>query len=113
VDTLVIIAITVVAVEVIVLYRAHRRAEVASAIRDSPSQARRWVERLGGQVYTLEPKDDAAARQALADAAERFTSAGAQIEQSTSQEQYRLAEHGKLGRLTRSRLAVPRCGVCF
>ena len=91
-DTLIIIAITVVAVTVIVLYWARRRAKAASALGDARSQARRWVERLGGQVYALEPKDDEAARQALSDAAERFTAAGAQIERSTSQEQYRLAE---------------------
>jgi hypothetical protein len=90
-DTLIIVAITVVAVAVIVLYWARRRAKVASSLGDARSQARRWVERLGGQVYTLDPKDDAAARQALADAAERFTAAGAQIDQSTTQEQYRLA----------------------
>ena len=83
-DTLIIVAITVVAVAVIVLYWARRRAKVASAVGDARSQARRWVERLGGQVYTLDPKDDAAARQALADAAERFTAAGAQIDQSTT-----------------------------
>ena len=92
-DTLIIVAITVVAVAVavIVLYWERRRAKVASALGDARSQARRWVERLGGQVYTLDPKDDAAARQALADAAERFTAAGAQIDQSTTHEQYRLA----------------------
>ena len=90
-DILIIIAITVFAVAVIVQYGTRRRAKAARALGDARSQARRWVERLGGQVYSLEPKDDAAATQALADAAERFTAAGAQIDQSTSQEQYRLA----------------------
>jgi len=35
---------------------------------------------------------DPAARQALADAAERFTAAGAQVDQATSEQPYRLAQ---------------------
>ena len=49
------------------------------------------IERLGGQVYSLDPGDDPAAAQALADAAERFTAGGAQVDQATSAQQYRLA----------------------
>ena len=84
--------VTVVIVGIIGLfYLGHRKAVAARALRDARSEARRWVERLGGQVYSLEPKDDSAARQALADGAERFTAAGAQVELAASPEQYRLA----------------------
>lgn len=73
-------------------YLRYRRAAASRSLTDSAKEARRWVERLGGQVYSLDPMDDAAARQALADAAERFTAAGAQVDQATSEQQYRLAQ---------------------
>ena len=82
-DALVAIAVVVIVGIIGLYYVGHRRAVAAKALKDSRSRARRWVERLGGQVYSLEPKDDPAARQALADAAERFTAAGAQVEQAS------------------------------
>src|SRR5690349_16566005 len=69
-----------------------RGASSARSLEDSQAEARRWVERLGGQVYSLDPKDDPAARQALSDAAERFTAAGSQVEQAKTVQQYRLAQ---------------------
>ena len=69
-----------------------RSVTAARSLEDSQAEARRWVERLGGQVYALDPKDDPAARQALADASERFTAAGSQVEQAKSVQQYRLAQ---------------------
>ena len=73
-------------------YLQSRKKATSQALADSRAEARRWVERLGGQVYALDPRDDAAARQALADAAERFTAAGSQVEQATTEQQYRLAQ---------------------
>lgn len=64
------------------------RAEKAHELDDARSEARRWVERLGGQVYALTGTDDAS-RQALADAAERFTAAGSQMEQAGTTAQAR------------------------
>jgi hypothetical protein len=91
-DALVAIVAVVIVGIIGLYYLSHRRAVAAKALEDSLSRARRWVERLGGQVYSLEPKGDPAARQALADAAERFTAAGAQVEQAVTAEQSRLAE---------------------
>jgi hypothetical protein len=85
----VIIAAVVVAA---LYYLRQRGASSARSLEDSQAEARRWVERLGGQVYALDPKDDPAARQALADAAERFTAAGSLVEQARSVQQYRLAQ---------------------
>ncbi len=68
------------------------RTQTRTGLADAAAEARRWVERLGGQVYSLDARDDPAARQALADAAERFTAAGAQVEQAASVQQYRLAQ---------------------
>jgi len=55
---------------------------------DAKSEARRWVERLGGQVMNL-TGTNTAAQQAMADASERFTAAGSQMEQAQTREQAR------------------------
>ncbi len=46
---------------------------------DAKADARRLVERLGGQVMNL-TGTDTASQQAMADASERFTAAGSQME---------------------------------
>ncbi|WP_033438314.1 hypothetical protein [Saccharothrix sp. NRRL B-16314] len=58
-------------------------------LEDAQADARRWVERLGGQVMSL-TGSDVASQQALADASERFTAAGSQMEQARTVEQCRL-----------------------
>jgi hypothetical protein len=58
---------------------ATRRRE----LEDARFTARRWVERLGGQIYILEGNDPAS-KQALADASERHNAAAAQLDQLTS-----------------------------
>ncbi len=57
-------------------------------LEDARSEARRWVERLGGQVLNLQGTDEAS-KQAMADAAERYTAAGSQMDQARSAEQSR------------------------
>ncbi|MEU3766668.1 hypothetical protein AB0E55_16550 [Amycolatopsis keratiniphila] len=56
---------------------------------DAKADARRLVERLGGQVMNL-TGTDTASQQAMADASERFTAAGSQMEQAQTVEQARL-----------------------
>ena len=73
-------------------YSRQRKVAGARQVEDAAAEARRWTERLGGQVYALDPRDDAAAKQALADAAERYTAAGSQVEQAKTVQQYRLAQ---------------------
>ena len=58
-------------------------------LEDAQAEARRWVERLGGQVMNL-TGTDVASQQAMADASERFTAAGSQMEQARTVEQCRL-----------------------
>ncbi|GAA1282796.1 hypothetical protein [Saccharothrix xinjiangensis] len=58
-------------------------------LEDAQAEARRWVERLGGQVMNLTGADTAS-QQAMADASERFTAAGSQMEQARTTEQCRL-----------------------
>ncbi len=65
-----------------------QQASKARELEDAKSEARRWVERLGGQVLNLVGTDEAS-KQALADAAERYTAAGSQMEQARTPQQAR------------------------
>jgi uncharacterized membrane protein YgcG len=58
-------------------------------LEDAKADARRLVERLGGQVLNLNGTDTAS-QQAMADASERYNAAGSQLEQAQSVEQARL-----------------------
>ena len=62
----------------------------AASLEDAKADARRIIERLGGQVINLTGSDDAS-KQALADASERYTAARSQIEQATTAKQALLA----------------------
>lgn len=66
-----------------------RKAEARS---DAQAEARRYVERLGGQVGMLDHQGNDAAQQALTDAGERYTAAGGQLAQATTVQQFRLAQ---------------------
>ena len=81
-----IVALAAVAA-VVWLVRRHQ-ADQAAQFDDAKAEARRWVERLGGQVLSLTGTDEPS-RQALADAAERYTAAGSQMEQARTVPQTR------------------------
>lgn len=75
----------------LVLTRGRGSGTTASAaLSDAEAEARRWYDRLGGQVLNL-TGSDGASRQAIADASERYTAAGAQLDQARTAPQYRLA----------------------
>ena len=67
----------------------------AASLDDAKADARRAIDRLGGQVINLTGTDDAS-KQALADASERFTAAGSQIEQATTARQALLAKESAM-----------------
>ncbi|GLZ34921.1 hypothetical protein Lesp02_71080 [Lentzea sp. NBRC 105346] len=72
------------------IYLAKKSADRrAHELEDAKAEARRWVERLGGQVMSL-IGTDVASKQALADASERFTAAGGQMDQVKTVQQARL-----------------------
>ena len=81
---IVVIAIVAGAVWLVRRYNAERTNE----LEDAKADARRWVERLGGQVLALTGSDEPS-KQALADAAERYTAAGSQMEQARTVAQTR------------------------
>ncbi|MGV0361364.1 DUF1542 domain-containing protein [Corynebacterium minutissimum] len=62
---------------------------------DALADARRWTERLGGQVMNLSGTDTAS-QQAMADASERFTAANSAISRATTVKQAHLARESAL-----------------
>jgi hypothetical protein len=84
---LTVVVLVLVVIGAVWLFR-QRTAAQARELEDAKSEARRWVERLGGQVLNLVGTDEAS-KQALADAAERYNAAGSQMEQARSVAQAR------------------------
>lgn len=65
-----------------------RAATRTRELDDARFEARRWVERLGGQILILEGNNEAS-KQALADASERHNAATAQLDRLSSPAQAR------------------------
>lgn len=88
--TTTIVLLVLLALAGVIWYSARSAAEKRRReLEDAQAEARRWVERLGGQVMNL-TGTDVASQQAMADASERFTAAGSQMEQARTVEQCRL-----------------------
>jgi len=82
----------------------------SASLADAKADARRVIERLGGQVLNLTGTDQAS-QQALADASERFTAASSQIEQATTAKQAMLAKESALEGLYYVRAARTAMGM--
>lgn len=87
--TIVVIALILVVIAGAFVLIQRRAAQQRQLLDDAKADARRWVERLGGQVMNLVGTNEAA-KQALADASERYNAAGSQMEQTRTAEQARL-----------------------
>jgi hypothetical protein len=95
----------------LVLTRGRGRGTGAQAqLGDAEAEARRWYDRLGGQVLNLTGTDDPS-KQALADAAERYNAAGAQLDQARTAPQYRLVTDTALEGLYYVRAARTAMGM--
>ncbi|MFC4377352.1 DUF1542 domain-containing protein [Nocardia halotolerans] len=86
-----LILIVIVSVGALLYLRAEQNKRAARDLDDARAAARVRIERLGGQVYALNPRNEAA-RQALADASERYNAAGGQMDRAATTTQARLAE---------------------
>jgi hypothetical protein len=82
----------------------------AASLADAKADARRLIERLGGQVLNLSGNDDAS-KQALADASERYTAASSQIDQATTAKQALLAKESAMEGLYYVRAARVAMGM--
>ncbi len=99
---LLVIVIAVVALVVLVVVRGNRNR--STALSDAQADARAAIDRLAGQVNNLVGSNEAA-RQALADAGERYTAAGAQVGGANTPAQARLAKQTALEGLYYARAA--------
>jgi len=110
VTTIVIIALILAVVAVGMTFAKNQANAKQRQLDDAKAEARRWVERLGGQVMNLVGTDEPS-RQALADAAERYTAAGSQMEQASTIEQSRLVTKTALEGLYYVRAARTAMGL--
>lgn len=108
---IIILAIIVIAIYVLIQYSKKRGlGHTQLSIDDSKAEARRWIERLGGQVLNLNGTDTAS-KQAMADASERFTAASSQIDQAQTHKQAELAKDSALEGLYYVRAARTAMGL--
>lgn len=91
-------------------YLQHRKASQQRELDDAKAEARRWVERLGGQVLNLVGTDEPS-KQALADAAERYTAASSELDTAGTAAQSRLVSQTALEGLYYVRAARTAMGM--
>lgn len=108
-------AITVIVLLLIVVggiayFAKNQAAARQRQLEDAKADARRLVERLGGQVLNL-TGTDTASMQALADAAERYNAAGSQLGQAKTAEQAKLVKETALEGLYYVRAARTAMGM--
>jgi hypothetical protein len=89
--TIVVVVLLLAVVALAATYMKNQATAKQQRLEDAKAEARRLVERLGGQVMNLDGTNEAS-KQALADASERFTAAGSQMEQAATAEQARLVK---------------------
>ena len=116
-DTVLLAAILLVAVMFVVVVasialaaRSYRRRQ----LDDARAQARHWVERLGGELLVLDAavvRSRAVGPAGLAEAAERFAAAGAELGAARSRQQCRIAEGSAVEGLHHVRTARRSLGL--
>src|SRR6476660_7991156 len=106
---LIIVVIAAIGLAVYSSSKASGRRNAAS-LADAKADARRLIERLGGQVLNLTGADDAS-KQAMADASERYTAASSQIDQATTTRQAALAKESAVEGLYYVRAARTAMGM--
>ena len=109
---LVILIVLVVAAIGLAVYSSSRATgrRTAASLADAKADARRVIERLGGQVLNINGTDDAS-KQAMADASERYTAASSQIDQATTAKQAMLAKESAVEGLYYVRAARVAMGM--
>jgi hypothetical protein len=106
---LIIVVIAAIAFAVYSSSKASGRRN-ATSLADAKADARRLIERLGGQVLNVTGTNDAA-KQAMADASERYTAASSQIDQATTVRQAALAKESAIEGLYYARAARTAMGM--
>lgn len=102
---LILLALVAIAVTLVVRGRTSTRTDAARA------DARRWYSRLAGEVGNLSAGDNPTARQALADASERYNAAGAELSTARSHADFMAARDTALEGLHFARAARTALGL--
>jgi len=106
------LTLLVVAIVVIFFVVQSNKKRAVVELADAEAEARRLYERLGGQSMNLvAPGDNLPAGQALADAGERYTAAGSQLESARTINQYRLVAETAIEGLLYVRAARTAMGI--
>jgi len=105
-----LLVVVLLVIALFVIWRRGSAGREQQRLDDARADAQRWYERLGGQVLNLHG-DDPAARQALADAGERYNAAGGQLQQAKSVNQFGLARESALEGLAYVRAARLAMGL--
>src|SRR5690349_4211273 len=105
-----LLVVILLVIALVVLWRRGAAGREQRRLDDARADAQRWYERLGGQVMNLHG-DEPAARQALADAGERYNAAGGQLQQAKSVNQFALARESALEGLAYVRAARLAMGI--
>jgi hypothetical protein len=87
------------------------RKEHARSMQDARADVESLYARLGSDVQTLAPGDDAVARQALADAAERYNATGALMARADTDGEWAAARRTAVEGLTAARVVRERLGL--
>jgi hypothetical protein len=88
-----------------------RRADAAQEQQDARADVESLYGRLGSDVQLLAPGDDAVARQALADAGERYNAAGAIMAKADTPGEWAAARRTVVEGLTAARVVRERLGL--
>ncbi len=109
---LLVLILVVIAAIAVVVYSSSKSSgqQAAVSLDDAKADARRTIERLGGQVLNITGTDDAS-KQAMADASERYTAASSQIEQANTARQAMLAKESAMEGLYYVRAARVAMGM--
>jgi hypothetical protein len=109
---LLVLIIVVIAAIGLAVYSSSKASgrRTAASLADAKADARRLIERLGGQVLNINGTDDAS-KQAMADASERYTAASSQIDQATTARQAALAKESAVEGLYYVRAARTAMGM--
>jgi hypothetical protein len=108
---IVFLVIVLLALAGIGYWRHSRRRRARRELSDARAQVIPYYDRLASEVNSLEPGQNPTARQAIADAAERFTSAGSQLATADSVAKYAQARRTTLEGLNAARSARLALGV--
>ncbi len=93
------------------LFYLRSRKRTSKSLEGSRADVESLYSRLGADVASLAPGDDPVARQALADAAERYNATGALLSQADTPSEFVAARRTAVEGLTAARVARQRLGL--